>query len=82
MALNLATMNCLSVGIFTVGGALWSVDVSGVGEMRTILRGRLGYDIIYQDEAEPSEPAEGSLETSIIRKRAELSAKHNPTTPR
>ncbi|KAH7126978.1 hypothetical protein B0J11DRAFT_417917, partial [Dendryphion nanum] len=43
-ALNLATMNCVSLGIMGVGGALWSVDISGLGEMRSVLRQRLGYE--------------------------------------
>ncbi|KAF2751869.1 hypothetical protein M011DRAFT_387509, partial [Sporormia fimetaria CBS 119925] len=64
MALNLATMNCVSVGIMMVGGALWSVDVSGLNEMRSILRGRLGYDVIYGTEEESHQEAEESLGAS------------------
>jgi hypothetical protein len=81
-ALGLATMNCLSVGTMMVGGALWSVDISGVGEMRTILRGRLGYDIIYSEDQEAPQSAADSLEASISRKREENASKQSPTTPR
>lgn len=83
-ALNLATMNCVSLGIMGVGGALWSVDISGLGEMRAVLRGRLGYESFDESDQKllgyerpqvsgqkASDRANETLEESIIRKRDE-----------
>ncbi|KAF2275997.1 uncharacterized protein EI97DRAFT_354493, partial [Westerdykella ornata] len=47
MALNLATMNCVSVGVMGVGGVLWAVDLYGLEEMRRGLRRRLDYESFY-----------------------------------
>ena len=70
-ALNLATMNCVSLGIMGVGGTFWAFDTSGLREMRQSLRGHLGYQHFdkpgpelgsppesahSQEEAEPGEP--------------------------
>jgi hypothetical protein len=49
-ALNLATMNCISVGIMALGGAMWTFDIANLREARAVLRGRLNYDRIYQSE--------------------------------
>jgi hypothetical protein len=51
-ALNLATMNCVSVGIMAVGGAMWTFDIANLKEARAVLRGRLNYDKIYESEDE------------------------------
>lgn len=70
MALNLATINCVSVGIMLGGGALWSFDISGLGELRSRTRSQLGYEAIYATD-EDSPDSEESLEASILRKREE-----------
>jgi hypothetical protein len=49
-ALNLATMNCTSVGIMAVGGIMWTFDIANLREAQTALRGRLNYDSIYKSE--------------------------------
>jgi hypothetical protein len=41
-ALSVATVNVFSWGIFFVGGAMWATDTSGINEVRTKLRVRLG----------------------------------------
>lgn len=51
-ALNLATMNCVSVGIMALGGAMWTFDIANLKEARAALRGRLNYDRIYESEDE------------------------------
>lgn len=66
------------------GGALWSVDISGLGEMRAVLRGRLGYESFDESDQKllgyekpqvssqnTSITANETLEQSIIRKRDE-----------
>jgi len=52
-ALNLATLNCASLGVMVLGGVMWAFDVAGLGEARTVLRGRLGYERIYGDGEVP-----------------------------
>ncbi|KAA8614688.1 hypothetical protein PtrSN002B_000989 [Pyrenophora tritici-repentis] len=51
-ALNLATMNCVSVGIMALGGAMWTFDIANLREARAVLRRRLNYDRIYESEDE------------------------------
>ncbi|KAF1838743.1 hypothetical protein BDW02DRAFT_488293 [Decorospora gaudefroyi] len=51
-ALNLATMNCVSVGIMGLGGIMWTFDIANLKEARAVLRSRLNYDRIYQSEDE------------------------------
>ncbi|KAF2819890.1 hypothetical protein CC86DRAFT_374618 [Ophiobolus disseminans] len=49
-ALNLATMNCASVGIMAVGGAMWTFDIANLREAQASLRRRLNYERIYRSE--------------------------------
>ncbi|KAF1365900.1 hypothetical protein EJ07DRAFT_160978 [Lizonia empirigonia] len=49
-ALNMATMNCFSVGLMALGGTMWTLDIANLREARSILRGRLNYDSIYRSE--------------------------------
>ncbi len=49
-ALNMATMNCFSVGLMLVGGTMWTLDIANLTEARSILRRRLNYDSIYKSE--------------------------------
>lgn len=49
-ALNMATMNCFSVGLMALGGTMWTLDIANLKEARSILRGRLNYDSIYRSE--------------------------------
>ena len=51
-AFNLATMNCLSVGVMLLGGTMWTLDIANLREARGILRRRLNYDSIYSTEDE------------------------------
>ncbi|ORY09248.1 hypothetical protein BCR34DRAFT_376364 [Clohesyomyces aquaticus] len=80
-ALNLATMNVFSFGIMMVGGALWAVDISSLGEMQTALRGRLGYESFDKPDRVAPE-AHSSLEEIIIDKRKEAAGKHDTEKPR
>lgn len=81
-AINLATMNCVSVGIMAVGGTLWTFDISGLREAQSALRGRLGYESIYQSGQNESESEEESLEEAILRKRTEGGENNSPEGPR
>ncbi|KAF2110090.1 hypothetical protein BDV96DRAFT_651244 [Lophiotrema nucula] len=77
-ALNLATMNVFSIGVMLAGGALWSVDISGLSEMQASLRGRLGYDSFDR----PPAAVEGSLAEAVDTLRKEEGENHSPRTPR
>jgi hypothetical protein len=70
------------MGTMMVGGALWSVDISGLKELRDVTRSRLDYDTIYAEDGEEEETPAESLEQSIIRKREEAGKTTGPTTPR
>ncbi|KAF2741332.1 hypothetical protein EJ04DRAFT_507157 [Polyplosphaeria fusca] len=80
-ALNLATMNVFSVGFMLVGGALWSVDISSLQEMRAGLRGRLGYESfneLPQDGAASAQPPQSTTTTN----KSERHENRNTGTPR
>lgn len=47
-ALNLATMNCVSLATMGLGGTMWAFDIANLEEARARLRGRLNYETIYQ----------------------------------
>lgn len=70
-ALALASANCWSLGTMGVGGTLWAFDISGLNEMRTALRRRLGYESFETASPGPSKRSEESLEASILQKREE-----------
>ena len=59
-ALGLASMNCWSLGIMGVGGALWAFDISGLQEMRQSLRGHLGYEHFDKPSPEVDRIEDGS----------------------
>jgi hypothetical protein len=80
-ALALASANCWSLGTMGVGGTLWAFDISGLSEMRSALRGRLGYESFETTGRGLSETSEQSLEASIMKKREE-GKPHGPGTPR
>ncbi|KAF2642897.1 hypothetical protein P280DRAFT_467032 [Massarina eburnea CBS 473.64] len=63
-ALNLATINCVSLGMMGVGGTLWAFDISGLKEAQGALRGRLNYDTIYHEGGEVPEGIVGLLVAS------------------
>ncbi|KUJ07269.1 uncharacterized protein LY89DRAFT_540973, partial [Mollisia scopiformis] len=49
-ALNLATINVISVGMMATGGLLWAFDISSLDDMRKKVRTNLGVDPIRTDE--------------------------------
>lgn len=63
-ALNIATINVLSLGMMTVGGLLYAFDISSVDDMRRNVRTRLGVDGVQTDQ-EAEEEIEG-LFASIL----------------
>lgn len=49
-ALNIATINVLSVGMMSAGGLLWAFDISSLDDMRRKVRTNMGVDSIRVDE--------------------------------
>lgn len=49
-ALNIATINVLSVGMMSAGGLLWAFDISSLDDMRRKVRTNLGVDSIRVDQ--------------------------------
>ncbi|KAI8937459.1 hypothetical protein NX059_005180 [Plenodomus lindquistii] len=71
-ALNLATLNCASVGTMALGGAMWTFDIAGLAEARQVLRGRLGYEKIYRSEEDvPNSVSEMIRQSGEMRVREE-----------
>lgn len=71
-AFNLATMNCASVGIMALGGVMWVADISNLTEARKVLRGRLGYERIYESEEDmPNSISQMIVQAGEVRVREE-----------
>jgi hypothetical protein len=49
-ALNIATVNVLSVGMMVTGGMLWAFDISSLKDLRSKVRTNLGVDPIRTDQ--------------------------------
>lgn len=69
-ALNIATINVLSVAMLLTGGSLWYLDVNTMGDARRLLRGGLGVDGTGKTEAEAEEEIEEFIASVLARKDA------------
>jgi hypothetical protein len=49
-ALNIATINVISVGMMLTGGALWAFDIASLDDMRSKVRTNMGIDPIRTDQ--------------------------------
>lgn len=81
-ALNLATMNCVSLTIMGLGGALWAFDISGLKEAQSALRGRLNYDTIYRSGEAVPESIGSLLKASRETVEKEGDQSDSPEKPR
>lgn len=55
-----------------LGGAMWTFDIAGLAEARSVLRRRLGYDRIYRSEADvPNSVSEMIRQSGEMRVREE-----------
>ena len=66
-ALNIATINVLSLGIMTVGGLLYAFDISSVEDLRRNVQKSLGVDGIRTDQEAEEEIEE--LFSSILERK-------------
>jgi len=67
-ALNIATINVISVGMMLTGGALWALDISSVEDMRREVRGGIGVDAGGRTDKEAEEEIEEWLASVFARK--------------
>lgn len=66
-ALNIATINVLSLGMMTVGGLLYAFDISSVEDLRRNVQRSLGVDGIRTDQ-EAEEEIEELFNSILDRK--------------
>lgn len=67
-ALNIATINVLSVGMMASGGLLWAFDISTTDELRRKIRGGMGIDGPEGSEKNAEEDIEEWIATVLARK--------------
>ncbi len=49
-ALNIATINVVSVGMMATGGMLWALDIASLDDMRRKVRSKIGVDVDRTDQ--------------------------------
>lgn len=69
-ALNIATINVLSVAMMATGGALWYLDLNSLADARKMIRGGLGVDGKGMTEQEADEEIEEAIASILARKDA------------
>jgi proteasome assembly chaperone (PAC2) family protein len=70
-ALNIATINVLSVGMMLGGGLLYAFDISSLDDMRQYVRKSIGVDGPRMDEDSEKEIEEWIAKTLNIQMKAE-----------
>lgn len=79
-ALNIATINVLSLTMMATGGALWYLDINNMADARRVLRGGLGVDGSGKSEKEAEEEFEEWMATVLARKDAKGPQQRGPKT--
>lgn len=74
-ALNIATINVLSLAVMSTGGMLWYFDINSMDDARRKLRGGLGVDGTGRDEKQVEEELEEWMATVLSRKEAKEQSK-------
>jgi hypothetical protein len=74
-ALNIATINVLSLAMMSTGGLLWYFDINNMDDARRKLRGGLGVDGSGRDEKQAEEEFEEWMATMLSRKEAKEKGK-------
>ncbi|KAK5938600.1 hypothetical protein PMZ80_008789 [Knufia obscura] len=69
-ALNIATINVLSVAMMATGGTLWYMDLNSLADARKMIRGGLGVDGKGKTEQEADEEIEEVIASILARKDA------------
>jgi hypothetical protein len=74
-ALNIATINVLSLAMMSTGGLVWYFDIKSMDDARRKLRGGLGVDGSGRDEKQAEEEFEEWMATVLSRKDAKEKSK-------
>ena len=69
-ALNIATINVLSVAMMATGGTLWYMDLNSLADARKMIRGGLGVDGNGMTEQQADEEIEEVIASILARKDA------------
>lgn len=77
-ALNIATVNVLSLAMVATGGTLWYLDINSMEEARMMIRGGLGVDGTGRSEKEAEEDFEEWMAATLSRKEAKEARGRNP----
>ncbi|EXJ92489.1 hypothetical protein A1O3_01041 [Capronia epimyces CBS 606.96] len=67
-ALNLATINVLSLAMMATGGTMWYLNINSMQDARKVLRGGLGVDGTGKTEKDAEEEFEEWMATVLARK--------------
>jgi hypothetical protein len=74
-ALNIATVNVLSLAMMSTGGMMWYFDINSMDDARRKLRGGLGVDGTGRDEKQAEEEFEEWMATTLSRKETKEKGK-------
>ena len=74
-ALNIATVNVLSVTMMSFGGALWYLGINSLDDARRLIRGGLGVDGTGRSEKDAEEDFEEWMASTLARKDAKEKAR-------
>lgn len=79
-ALNIATVNVLSVALMASGAAMWYLDINSMSDARRKLRGGLGVDGTGRDETQAEEEFEEWMATVLSRRDSKEKNKDDAST--
>lgn len=79
-ALNIATINVLSVALVTSGAAMWYLDINSMSDARRLLRGGLGVDGTGRDETHAEEEFEEWMATVLSRRDSKEKSKDDASS--
>ena len=74
-ALNVATINVLSVAMMAVGGGLWALDINSLEEGRVKMRRAMGVEVYGKTEEEASDEIEEWIANTLARKEVKERAR-------
>ena len=74
-ALNVATINVLSIAMMATSGVLWYLDINSMDEARFKMRRAMGVDVYAKTEDEANEEIEEWIASTLARKEQKELAK-------
>jgi len=83
-ALNIATVNVLSISMMLSGGLLYAFDISSVDDMRRAVRSRIGVDGNRTDGMRTDQDVEEEIEewfATVLERKGKKEKKLNENNP-